>query len=102
MAGVVTKTDIITTFRRFPTEFALNAPMESIMSREVLSCTTGEPLLAVWMKAKASRLRHLPVVDKDNRPIGVLQTSDALQALLEETAIEDAQLRDYIRGVGYL
>jgi len=45
-------------------------------------------------------LKHVPIVDKSARPLGVLYARDALQVLLREVEYEEL-LRDYVMGVGY-
>jgi hypothetical protein len=46
-------------------------------------------------------LKHVPVIDEEDRPLGVLYARDALQALLTEVESEELLLRDYVLGVGY-
>jgi predicted transcriptional regulator len=50
---------------------------------------------------KERKLKNIPVVDQDSRPIGVLHARDILQALLAETQDEKSMLRDYVMGIGY-
>jgi len=52
-----------------------------------------------WMKER--KLKNIPVVDKDSRPVGVLHARDILQVLLAESKDEEAMLRDYVMGIGY-
>ena len=51
---------------------------------------------------KERKLKNIPVVDKDSRPVGVLHARDVLQVLLEDSQDEESMLRDYVMGVGYL
>jgi hypothetical protein len=51
---------------------------------------------------KARKLRNIPVTDQESRPMGVLNARDILQVLLKESKDEEAMLRDYVMGVGYL
>jgi CBS domain-containing protein len=44
---------------------------------------------------------HIPIVDKNLRPRGVVNARDALQALLREVTDEELLLRAYVMGVGY-
>ncbi len=50
---------------------------------------------------KRHRLRHLPVVDDESRPLGLINARDVLQALLSNAACETDLLRDYVMSVGY-
>ena len=46
-------------------------------------------------------LIHVPVVDADNKPTGVVNARDGLRALLAAGNQEEALLRNYVMGVGY-
>ena len=50
---------------------------------------------------KERKLKNIPVVDRDSRPIGILRARDVLQILLEESQDEESILRDYVMGIGY-
>ena len=47
------------------------------------------------------KLKNIPIVDEDLRPLGVLHARDILQVLLEESEDEESILRDYVMGIGY-
>jgi CBS domain-containing protein len=38
---------------------------------------------------------HIPIIDQDSGPSGVLDVQDALQALLEEVEYDRSFIRDY-------
>ena len=44
---------------------------------------------------------HVPVVDDNSKPLGVVNARDALRALFAEEKYEKSLLRDYVMGVGY-
>jgi CBS domain-containing protein len=46
-------------------------------------------------------LRHIPIVDKDSKPLGIIYARDALQTLLTEVQDEEELLRDYVMCAGY-
>ncbi len=46
-------------------------------------------------------LIHVPILDTDNRPSGVVYARDGLRALLAAGNAEEAQLIDYVTGIGY-
>jgi CBS domain-containing protein len=72
------------------------------MTRDVVVCRPGELLQDVWKRMKGRKLKNIPVVDQDSRPLGVLHARDILQALLDDSQDEESMLRDYVMGVGYL
>ncbi len=100
MVGVITKTDIVSQIGLCGAG-GCNARVDTIMTREVLSSRTNEPLQDVWTAMKARGLRHVPVVDEDDKPIGILHAREVLQSLLGEAKDEETLLRDYVMNVGY-
>jgi CBS domain-containing protein len=100
MAGVVIESDIIRQIaegHQSPDQ----VPVAEVMTRDVVHCHPADPLNEVWTKMKRGGLVHIPVVDHQLRPLGVVNARDALQALLGEVADEEALLRDYVMGLGY-
>jgi len=71
------------------------------MTRDVVVCRPGELFHDVWKRMKEHKLKNIPVVDKDSRPVGVLHARDILQILLEESQDDESMLRDYVMGIGY-
>ena len=50
---------------------------------------------------KRRHLKNVPVVDGDGWPIGVLTARAVLRVLLSDAEYEEAQLIDYVKGIGY-
>jgi arabinose-5-phosphate isomerase len=71
------------------------------MIRQMISCHPRDLLIDVWSKMKQHGLRHIPVIDSERRPVGIVNSRDALQALLTTAANETELLRDYVMSVGY-
>lgn len=100
MVGVLTKTDIVGQIGRC-IGAGCTARVDSIMTRDVISCQAHEILLDVWSVMRERGLQRVPIVDEARRPLGIIYAREALQALLSEAENEDELLRDYISGVGY-
>ncbi len=100
MVGVITKTDIVSQVGQCGAG-GCAARVDTIMTREVLSSQPKGTLQDVWTAMKARGVRHVPVVDEDDKPIGILHTRDVLQSLLGEVKDEETLLRDYVMNVGY-
>lgn len=100
MAGVVTRTDIVSRISQCMGH-ACTAAVASVMSTQVTCCRPADTLEAVWTSMKETGHVHIPVVDRDNRPLGTLNARDTLQALLREAEYEEDLLRDYVMGIGY-
>jgi CBS domain-containing protein len=100
LAGVITKTDVVRQISHCSGAACATAA-SSIMTRSVVLCRPGDPLHEVWSVMKERRLKNIPIVDQDARPLGVLNARDALEGLLEEVEYEEVLLRDYVMCVGY-
>ncbi len=100
LQGVVTKTDVV---RQISTcrGAACHVTVDSVMTRDVLLCQGSDLLQDVSERMKARHLKNIPVVDGENRPLGLLTARAVLQVLLGDAEHEEAQLVDYVKGVGY-
>jgi len=100
LAGVVTKTDIVAQISRCGGGACMER-VETIMTRDVVSCRPNDLLAELWAVMKAQGLQRIPIIDPDRVPLGIIYARDALQNMLGEVENEDQLLRDYIGGVGY-
>lgn len=100
MVGVITKTDVIRQISHCQ-GCACTTAAAAVMTQDVTYCRPSEMLHDVWLIMKERGFVHIPVIDQDFRPAGVVNARDALQALLVEADDEGLVLRDYIMGIGY-
>ncbi len=100
MIGVVTKSDIVRQIGHC-TGRSCAATVDGLMTRNVISCRTTDGLPDVLSMMQVNGLVHVPVVDTEGKPSGVVNARDALRELLLEGQYEEALLRDYVMGVGY-
>jgi CBS domain-containing protein len=100
MVGVISKTDIVRQFsQRRESDGATAA--STVMTRTVVSFCPDDQLHKVWTTMKHRRLKNVPILDPEYRPIGVLNARDVLEALLEEAEHEEMLLRDYVMSIGH-
>ena len=100
MVGVITRTDIVRQIRHCQ-GCACTTACTAVMTRNVVSCESGDWLHEVLSIMKARGLQSVPVVDAERKPIGLLFARDALEMLLSEVEYEEELLRDYVMCVGY-
>lgn len=100
LAGVITKTDVV---RQIAVcrGASCTCPTSTVMTRDVVLCRVNDPLRDVAKRMYERHLKNIPVVDVDSRPIGVLTAQAVLRVLLSDAEYEEAQLVDYVKGVGY-
>jgi CBS domain-containing protein len=100
MAGVITRTDIVRQVS-LCLGCGCTAPAATVMTKDVICCRPSESLQDVWLIMKEQKLLHVPIVDDDLRPLGVINARDALLVLLEGSEYETSLMRDYVMGIGY-
>lgn len=100
MVGIITRTDIVRQISLCQ-GCGCKAAVGSVMTRDVISCRPGDSLQDVWSIMREKKFLHVPIVNDDLKPLGVINERDALRLLLEGVEYEEALLRDYVMGVGY-
>lgn len=100
LRGVVTKTDVVRQISTCQGATCL-CPVAEVMTRDVVMCRGSDRLADVSETMKERHMKIIPVVDADNRPIGVLTARVILRALLGDAEYEEAQMIDFVKGVGY-
>ena len=100
MVGVITKTDVVRRIGQCHGN-GCRVAVATVMIQDVTHCTPNDQLEDIWSIMKDRGLLHIPVLDQDSKPLGVIYIRDALLALLGEVEREEILLRDYVMGVGY-
>ncbi len=77
MVGIVTEKDVVFSVSKSMT--GRNIPVSSIMSRTRIKGTPGESIATAVEKMRTAGVRHLPVVDKSGKPLGMISMRDALE-----------------------
>ena len=75
----------------------LNARVGSVMTKEVFTCSRGEPVSAIMALMTKRRIRHIPVVEHDGRLCGIISIGDVVKHRLDEIEHEADEMRRYIR-----
>jgi len=83
--GVVTKTDIVRRISDWEGATCLSS-VSVAMTREIVSCRTGDRLADVSQLMKEQHLKNIPVMDEDKRLLGVLTARAILRERLGELA----------------
>ncbi len=96
LVGFLTKLDLLKAFRFTdehlfpPYEEIMKQPVESLMSRDLLTVTPRTPLTKVLQKMIDARVKSFPVVDGDGL-VGIVAREDLLQGLRRAVAGEKAR-----------
>jgi CBS domain-containing protein len=100
MAGVVTKTDVVRQISHCQGA-SCTCPVSTVMTRDVLSCRAPDKLADVSRRMMDRHFKNIPVVDSNDRPLAVLTARAILRVLLGDSEFDEAQLMDYVKGIGY-
>ena len=100
MVGVITKTNIVQQIGRYGDSVCTTVAAD-VMTRDVAYCRPTDSLPDVLSMMEKRGFVHIPVVDENSKPSGVVNARDALRALMAEEKYEVSLLRDYVMGIGY-
>lgn len=100
MVGVISKTNIIRQIGHCQGAACTSTAAE-IMTRDVTFCRATDCLPDVLSMMLARGFVHVPVVDAQRKPSGVVNARDGLRELWADGQYEETLLRDYVMGVGY-
>jgi CBS domain-containing protein len=74
---------------------AMNQPVASAMTREVVTCTEDETIPQLMQRMTEHRFRHVPVVDR-GRLAGIVSIGDVVKHRVAELEREHDALKEYI------
>ena len=94
MKGIVSERDVVRALAKYGVD-ALDSPVSSCMTKEVVTASEDESVIEVARKMSAGRFRHMPVV-RDGRISGIVSVGDAIKYRLEQMEAEQSALREYI------
>ncbi len=96
LAGVISERDY-TRKVILETRSSRETPVKDIMTAEVLTVTSEQPIEDCMKIMSEYHIRHLPVME-DGQPVGVLSVMDVVKNILSEKEFIIGQLENYISG----
>ena len=98
LTGIISERDIVK-------ELAKNEDMNysilfvhQLMTKKVICCESdvlSDKLMELMTKNK---VRHIPIVDNRNHPIGIVSIGDVVNRLIEKIEYENKMLKDFVSG----
>ncbi|WP_269532104.1 CBS domain-containing protein [Chitinimonas sp. BJYL2] len=98
--GVITETVLVRQLG-FGQADVFSTRAGDVMTHTFTTCRPEDSLPEVLAMMHERGLIHVPVLDADHHPVGVINARDGLRALLAMGNQEEALLRNYVMGVGY-
>ncbi|OAN52278.1 CBS domain-containing protein [Paramagnetospirillum marisnigri] len=93
LVGVLSERDIVKGLSQYG-KGALEMAVRNVMSSPVVTCAPGDSVKAIMEVMTERRIRHLPVVEKDEL-LGIVSIGDAVNFRLHEAQLEMSVLRDF-------
>lgn len=75
-----------------------DTPVCDVMSGKVVSVTSDQSIEECMAIMTDKHIRHLPVMDKDNRVLGIISIGDVVKEIVNEQKFIISQLENYITG----
>lgn len=97
IVGIISERDIVRTVAADGTTALTNA-VSSAMSPDVITCKAGDGVDQLMQLMTDRRIRHLPVVDDDDRLTGIVSIGDVVKSRLASLEQENQALSSYISG----
>ncbi|MCV2448938.1 MULTISPECIES: CBS domain-containing protein [Paracoccus] len=95
--GILSERDIVRELGRRGAQ-VLDQPISEVMTRKLMTCTTGDDALVILDRMTQGRFRHLPVVNEAGEMLGIVSIGDAVSARLKELHAEKEALTGMIMG----
>ena len=93
--GIVSERDVVR--RLNDDEGVLDAPVSSIMSTEVRTCSGNDTVDELMALMTERRFRHVPVV-KDGKLVGIVSIGDVVKSRMSDLEFERDQLDSYVQS----
>ncbi len=81
LVGIFTEHDLVT--RALPSRGWANAPVSRFMTRSPETLRTDDPVAYAVNRMSAGGFRHVPLVDREGRPTGLVSATELVAYLVE-------------------
>ncbi len=95
IVGILSERDVVQALAEHGAA-VLSEPVNSVMTREVKTCTEDDTIGELMGRMTSGRFRHLPVV-QHGKLIGIVSIGDVVKSRVEEIDQETNTLRQYIQ-----
>ncbi len=83
-----------TTLSKYEVNYLLaKMTVEEVMTKKVITCTPDMPVEEAALLMNKHKIAHLPVVDKDNKLVGIITETDLLRLFVQIMGVEEGTCR---------
>ena len=94
MDGIVSERDVV---RRMVTDAeVLNTSVAEVMTQVVHTCHPQDSVESLMSTMTDHRIRHLPVLDDDDRLCGIVSIGDVVKSTIVQLQFERDRLQEYV------
>jgi CBS domain-containing protein len=93
--GIVSERDVVRAVASHGAS-ALGRTVGSVMTTQVVTCVAADTVEHVMTLMTDRRIRHVPVVDGEDRLRGIVSIGDVVKARLQELRFENEALTEYL------
>ena len=83
IGGIISERDIVRHLAA-EQEGTLRLKVEDLMTETVSTCRLGDELETIMSRMTAGKFRHMPIVDEQQRLVGIVSLGDLVNARLRE------------------
>lgn len=95
LAGILSERDIVRGMATHD-DVCTTAKVRDLMTAAVLTCREEDSVESLMKIMTGKRIRHLPVLDGDDRLIGIVTIGDVVKSRLDEADMDLDNLRHYV------
>ena len=98
LAGIISERDIVKELAKKEGLDYSTLFVHQLMTKKVICCESdvlSDKLMELMTKNK---VRHIPIVDNSNHPIGIVSIGDVVNRLIEKIEYENKMLKDFVSG----
>ena len=98
LTGIISERDIVKELAKKEDVDYSTLFVHQLMTKKVICCESdvlSDKLMELMTKNK---VRHIPIVDNSNHPIGIVSIGDVVNRLIEKIEYENKMLKDFVSG----
>ena len=98
LAGIISERDIVKELAKKEDLDYSTLFVHQLMTKKVICCKSdvlSDKLMELMTKNK---VRHIPIIDNSNHPIGIVSIGDVVNRLIEKIEYENKMLKDFVSG----
>ena len=98
LTGIISERDIVKELAKKEDLDYSTLFVHQLMTKKVICCESdvlSDKLMELMTKNK---VRHIPIVDNSNHPIGIVSIGDVVNRLIEKIEYENKLLKDFVSG----